>query len=220
MTNFLNCVILIVSFFLQYIRYLESLKAENIDKIRDVYARACKVHHPKKPNLHMQWATFEESQNDYDRAASILENIDTVIPNMLQVAYRRINLERRRGDLETTCTLYEHYISTSKNRTIANNIVVKYARFLCKIKNETDRAVKVLLKVKALATECLCTFIRSRLIVRPLLIIFFFSGYGKRQRQSTIVPAINRPWPSKKSNQCPRSRELHGSVYRSRARRC
>ena len=77
------------------------------------------VHHPKKPNLHLQWATFEEGQGNFEKAASILENIDNVIPNMLQVAYRRINLERRRGDLDKACTLYENYISNSKNRTIA-----------------------------------------------------------------------------------------------------
>ncbi|XP_014218545.1 pre-mRNA-processing factor 39 isoform X2 [Copidosoma floridanum] len=133
-------------FWMRFVRYLESLKGDNTDKIQDVYTRACKVHHPKKPNLHLQWATFEESLGHYDKAASILENIDDVIPNMLQIAYRRINLERRRGDLDKTCSLYEHYINNSKNRTISNNIVVKYARFLCKIKNDTDKAVKVLLR--------------------------------------------------------------------------
>jgi pre-mRNA-processing factor 39 len=126
---------------------LESLKGDNIDRIRDVYTRACIVHHPKKPNLHLQWATFEESMGNFDKAAGILENIDGIIPNMLQIAYRRINLERRRNDLDKSCVLYESYITNSKNRTIANNIVVKYARFLCKIKNDTDKAVKVLLKV-------------------------------------------------------------------------
>ncbi|CAG5107059.1 Similar to prpf39: Pre-mRNA-processing factor 39 (Danio rerio) [Cotesia congregata] len=133
-------------FWLRFIRYLESLKGDNVEKIRDVYVRACEIHHPKKPNLHLQWATFEEGRNCFDKAATILENIDNVIPNMLQIAYRRINLERRRGDLEKACTLYESYISNSKNRTIANNIVVKYARFLCKFKNDIDKAVKVLLK--------------------------------------------------------------------------
>ncbi|KAH0556595.1 pre-mRNA-processing factor 39 [Cotesia glomerata] len=133
-------------FWLRFIRYLESLKGDNVEKIRDVYVRACEIHHPKKPNLHLQWATFEEGRNCFDKAATILENIDNVIPNMLQIAYRRINLERRRGDLEKACTLYENYISNSKNRTIANNIVVKYARFLCKFKNDIDKAVKVLLK--------------------------------------------------------------------------
>lgn len=135
-------------------RFLESVKGENEDKIRDVYTRACTVHHPKKPNLHLQWATFEESQGNFDKAASILENIDSVIPNMLQIAYRRINLERRRSDLDKACTLYESYINSSKNRTIANNIVVKYARFLCKVKNDTDKAVKVLVKVCILRSVC------------------------------------------------------------------
>lgn len=111
------------------------------------------VHHPKKPNLHLQWATFEEGQGNFEKAASILENIDNVLPNMLQIAYRRINLERRRNDLEKACTLYESYISNSKNRTIANNIAVKYARFLCKVKNDVDKAIKVLLKV------CSCVFL-------------------------------------------------------------
>ncbi|KAI4484640.1 hypothetical protein M0804_007206 [Polistes exclamans] len=129
-----------------FVRYLESLKGDNVDKIRDVYSRACMVHHPKKPNLHLQWATFEEGQGNFEKAAVILENIDNVLPNMLQIAYRRINLERRRNDLEQACTLYENYISNSKNRTIANNIAVKYARFLCKVKNDVDKAIKVLLK--------------------------------------------------------------------------
>lgn len=133
-------------FWMRFVRYLESLKGDNVEKIRDVYTRACTVHHPKKPNLHLQWATFEEGQGNFEKAANILENIDNVIPNMLQVAYRRINLERRRGDLDKACTLYENYISNSKNRTIANNIVVKYARFLCKVKNDVDKAIKVLLK--------------------------------------------------------------------------
>ncbi|KAK0086782.1 hypothetical protein PV325_002502, partial [Microctonus aethiopoides] len=133
-------------FWLRFVRYLESLKEDNIEKIRDVYSRACTVHHPKKPNLHLQWATFEEGQGNFDKAATILENIDNVMPNMLQIAYRRINLERRRNDLEQACVLYENYISNSKNRTIANNIAVKYARFLCKFKNDIDKAVKVLLK--------------------------------------------------------------------------
>ncbi|XP_076656718.1 pre-mRNA processing factor 39 isoform X1 [Halictus rubicundus] len=133
-------------FWMRFVRYLESLKGDNVEKIRDVYSRACMVHHPKKPNLHLQWATFEEGQGNFEKAANILENIDNALPNMLQVAYRRINLERRRADLDKACTLYENYISNSKNRTIANNIAVKYARFLCKVKNDVDKAIKVLLK--------------------------------------------------------------------------
>lgn len=134
---------------------MESLKGDYSEKIRDVYTRACTIHHPKTPNLHLQWATFEESQGNFTQAATILENVDNLnlLPNTLQIAYRRINLERRRGDLDKASSLYEYYINNIKNRTIVNHIVVKYARFLCKIRNDIDRAIKVLLKVRYLPNK-------------------------------------------------------------------
>lgn len=103
------------------------------EKIRDVYERACLIHHKKKPNLHLQWAVFEESQGCFDKAASILANLEKSVPNLLQVAYRRINLERRRGDLDKVCELYEHYLTSNKNKAIVTNMTVKYARFTWKV---------------------------------------------------------------------------------------
>lgn len=41
----------------QYIQYLEP---QSVDEARAVYRRACEVHLTYKPNIHMQWATFEE----------------------------------------------------------------------------------------------------------------------------------------------------------------
>jgi len=52
-------------YLLQFIKYLESLPACQISKVRDVYERACLIHHKKKPNLHLQWAVFEESLRKY-----------------------------------------------------------------------------------------------------------------------------------------------------------
>ncbi|XP_049776304.1 pre-mRNA-processing factor 39-like [Schistocerca cancellata] len=133
-------------FWIKFIRYLESLKEDMTDKIRNVYERACTIHHTKKPNLHLHWAVFEESQKNYDQAAEILTNLEKLVPNMLQVAYRRINLERRRNDLNKVAELYEHYINTSKSKVIANNMAIKYARFSWKILGDTDRAISILNK--------------------------------------------------------------------------
>nr|CAD7593644.1 unnamed protein product [Timema genevievae] len=102
-------------FWIKFVHYLES-KTEMDDKIRDVYERACTIHHPKKPSLHLHWAVYEESHKNYDKASDILTNLEKVVPNMLQVAYRLINLERRRGNFEKVCALYEHYITNSKNK--------------------------------------------------------------------------------------------------------
>lgn len=133
-------------FWIKYIRYLEG-KTDEVDivhKIRDVYERACTIHHPDKPGLHLQWSTFEEVQNNKNKAAEILCTLDKTCPNLIQVAYRRINLERRRGDLEKCVQLYEHYISTTKHKNIGSCFAIKYARFCHKIQGNLDEGVCVL----------------------------------------------------------------------------
>lgn len=82
----------------------------------------------------------------FDKAASILLNLEKSVPNLLPVAYRRINLERRRGDLDKVCELYEHYLTNAKNKAILTNMTVKYARFTWKILNDVEKAVSILKK--------------------------------------------------------------------------
>ncbi|XP_067619258.1 pre-mRNA-processing factor 39 [Eurosta solidaginis] len=133
-------------FWLKMIRYLETqLDQPDIPTITsEVYRRACEIHHPDKPSLHLMWAAFEECQDNFDRAAAVLENLEKKCPNLLQVAYRRINVERRRGDMNKCRELYEHYINAAKNKTIAGSLAIKYARFLNKICNDLDGGLRVL----------------------------------------------------------------------------
>jgi pre-mRNA-processing factor 39 len=132
-------------FWLKFVHYLENLKDPELQpKIRDVYERACTIHHLKKPSLHLQWAMFEESVQNFGRAAEILVNLEKSVPNVLQIAYRRINLERRRNDYERCAQLYEHYINNSKNKMISSNIAIKYSRFTLKILGNMEKALEVL----------------------------------------------------------------------------
>ncbi|XP_058825277.1 pre-mRNA-processing factor 39 [Topomyia yanbarensis] len=133
-------------FWLKLIRYLDSRSDEPdiIPRIRDAYERACTIHHPDKPSLHLLWSAFEEAQGNNNKAADILANLEKVCPNLMQVAYRRINLERRRGDYDKCVQLYQTYLAQAKNRTIAGNVVIKYARFLNKIKKDLNQAHEVL----------------------------------------------------------------------------
>uniref|UniRef100_T1PH07 Pre-mRNA-processing factor 39 n=1 Tax=Musca domestica TaxID=7370 RepID=T1PH07_MUSDO len=133
-------------FWLKMIRYLETILHEpGIPAIlSDVFRRACEIHHPDKPSLHLMWSAFEECQSNFDKAAEILVNLENRVPNLLQVAYRRINIERRRGDNEKCKTLYEHYIATAKNKNIAGSLAIKYARFLNKICHDLEAGLKVL----------------------------------------------------------------------------
>ncbi|KAL9695427.1 hypothetical protein quinque_014712 [Culex quinquefasciatus] len=134
-------------FWLKLIRYLDGRaehQPEMVPRIRDGYERACTIHHPDKPSLHLMWSAFEESQDNIPKAAEILANLEKVCPNLMQIAYRRINLERRRGDHDKCVQLYQSYLTQAKSKTIAGNIAIKYARFLNKIKKDLDQAHTVL----------------------------------------------------------------------------
>ncbi|XP_070503379.1 pre-mRNA-processing factor 39 isoform X2 [Chironomus tepperi] len=133
-------------FWIKLIHYLEQNKddTEFEERIRDVFERACCIHHREKPSLHLMWSAFEESCGNIDKASTILENLEKKNPSLLQVAYRRINLERRRGNIEVCTKLYERYLSNTKNKNISSSLAIKFARFLNKVKHEFDRAMDVL----------------------------------------------------------------------------
>lgn len=48
-------------FFLQYTKYLEN---HTVTGARSVFQRACGYHLPRKPNIHLLWAAFEEKQGE------------------------------------------------------------------------------------------------------------------------------------------------------------
>ncbi|CAH1721430.1 unnamed protein product [Aphis gossypii] len=111
-------------FWLSYLDYLESLDFDVSDLLTSFYLRACLVHHRKSPELHLKWSAFEESKGNLDKAAEILKNLDDAVPHMLQIIYRRINLEKRRDQFDKVCELYEHYINTSHTKFLTSNIAI------------------------------------------------------------------------------------------------
>lgn len=70
----------------------------------------------------------------YDKAAQILDMLDSVSPDKKLIIQRRINLERRRNRYDRVCELYEHYISTANSSLTSILLTVKYARFVWKVR--------------------------------------------------------------------------------------
>lgn len=133
-------------FWVKLIHYLEKQPAsvEINDILGDVYQRACAIHHPDKPALHLLWSAFEEQNGNIEKAAEVLVNLEKRCPNVLQIAYRRINLERRHGNLDKCTELYTHYVSSTTSQTAASNLAIKFARFCHKIKGDWDNAMEIL----------------------------------------------------------------------------
>ncbi|XP_052766184.1 pre-mRNA-processing factor 39-like isoform X2 [Mya arenaria] len=149
-------------FWLKYARYLEDhfmdLKkaAEDTEKtvqldeqclqaVRSVYKRACTVHLPKKPYVHLAWAAFEERQGRHNDAWKILSNLEEVLPGMVMVAMRRISLERRIGNREKTEILFQEYIEKASDLNVRAFYVIKYARYMFKVLGDEIRARKILM---------------------------------------------------------------------------
>ncbi|KAL4238356.1 PRP39 pre-mRNA processing factor 39 [Mactra antiquata] len=115
-----------------------------LEAVRNVYKRACTIHLPKKPYIHMAWAAFEERQGKHGDAWRILTNLEEVLPGMVMVAMRRISLERRIGDKDKTEMLFQDYINKSTDHSVRAFYVIKYARYLFKVLGDEFRAKKVL----------------------------------------------------------------------------
>lgn len=60
------------------------------------------------------------------------------------IFFRRVNLERRRGDFEKCSQLYEGYIASAKNKAVSSALAIKYARFLFHVRSDPAAARKVL----------------------------------------------------------------------------
>lgn len=62
----------------------------------------------------------------------------------LLIITRRVNLERRRGDFDRCAQLYENYIASAKNKSVASALAIKYARFYFHVRHDPAAARKVL----------------------------------------------------------------------------
>ncbi|KAF6216716.1 hypothetical protein GE061_001063, partial [Apolygus lucorum] len=133
-------------FWLKYIKYLES-SGENDALVRNVYQRACLIHHSKKPYLALEWASFEETKGNIEGARKVLNHIEKQVPNMLLIFIRRINLERRVKNLEGAAKLYEYYLkNNARNKMIYSSLSAKYARFCQLVLHDIDKGIDVLKK--------------------------------------------------------------------------
>ena len=146
-------------YWIKYVKYLQSKPEKDVTRLRDVFKRACTIHHRSKPWINLLWAAFEESEGkpswklmnkflpsahcvhsdskilsgNLEKAAEVLETLETAIPNSLHLFFGRINLERRRGDVQKASELFQKYIADERNKATVGHIKIKYSRFLVRV---------------------------------------------------------------------------------------
>ncbi|XP_060904239.1 pre-mRNA-processing factor 39 [Labrus mixtus] len=126
-------------------RYTQYLEAQSVDEARAVYKRACEIHLTYRPNIHMQWATFEERHGDLTEARRVLEALEKTLPGLAVVRLRRAALERRDGQLDQSEALLQEAVAESKeNPTLHAFYSIKLARLLLKVGRNPSRARGIL----------------------------------------------------------------------------
>jgi len=133
-------------FWMNYTTWWESREGDNTAKIREIFTRACTSHLPTKVDIHARWAAFEETQGDYAAAATILETLETAHPELVSLLLRRVNLERRRGNNEKACSLYEAAINAAKDQSSSSDLAIKYSRYLRLHQSDEAKSASVLAK--------------------------------------------------------------------------
>ncbi|RVE55856.1 hypothetical protein OJAV_G00230320 [Oryzias javanicus] len=134
------------SYLIGSMKYAKYIEVFSIDGVRNVYKRACTVHLPRKPAIHLLWAAFEEQQNMVEEARGILKSLEATIPGLAMVRLRRVNLERRHGNLEEAETLLKEALEQGRDVTEMSFYAVKLARHVMKVQRDPSKAKKILLE--------------------------------------------------------------------------
>ncbi|XP_030621363.1 pre-mRNA-processing factor 39 [Chanos chanos] len=129
-------------FWTKYVRYLEP---QSLEEARSVFRRACEIHLPHKPSVHLQWATFEERHGNISEARRVLQALEQALPGLAMVRLRRAGLERRVGQLEAAESLLREAVDQSKdNPSLHAFYSIKLARFLLKLGKNPTKARTIL----------------------------------------------------------------------------
>ncbi|KAK7483566.1 hypothetical protein BaRGS_00025240 [Batillaria attramentaria] len=124
-----------------YAKYLEQ---HSIEGVRNVYRRACEIHLPKKPYIHLAWAAFEERQGNNKTAQEILSRLEKNVPGLVMVAMRRISLERRQGNHDEAERLFQENLEKTTSNKCRTFFAIKFTRYLQKVRGETEKARQVI----------------------------------------------------------------------------
>lgn len=159
------------------------MENHSIEGVRHVYSRACTIHLPKKPMVHMLWAAFEEQQGkdspaslgalcwgssgicpvlkhlpavagNIDEARRILKTFEECILGLAMIRLRRVSLERRHGNMEEAEQLLEDAVRNAKSISEASFYAIKLARHLFKVQKNLPKARKVLSEAIELDKVC------------------------------------------------------------------
>lgn len=142
---FERCVVVCALYEEFWQKYLDYIEEKDAGLTRSVYSRACGTHLLKKFEMHIKWAIFEEKQNKYENAATVLSNLDRNFPGIILVTQHRIGLARRMKRFDEIESIYENAIKCADRIEDKIFFSIKFSHVLAKFCGDKSKARLVLL---------------------------------------------------------------------------
>ncbi|KAJ8558213.1 hypothetical protein K7X08_004979 [Anisodus acutangulus] len=133
-------------YWIQYVSCMET--SGSLDLADNALARATQVFVKRQPEIHLFAARLREQRGDIPGARAAYQLVHTEIsPGLVESIIKHANMERRLGNLEDACSIYEQAISIEKGKEHSQSLPLlfaQYSRFLYLVSGKVDKAREIL----------------------------------------------------------------------------
>ncbi|KAJ8534631.1 hypothetical protein K7X08_016359 [Anisodus acutangulus] len=144
-----RCLIACANYPEYWIRYVSCMETSgSLDLADNALARATQVFVKRQPEIHLFAARLREQRGDIPGARAAFQLVHAEIsPGLVEAIIKHANMERRLGNLEGACSMYEHAIAIEKGKEHSQSLsflFAQYSRFLYLVSGKVDKAREIL----------------------------------------------------------------------------
>ena len=145
-----RCVVacaLYEEFWLRYARWMSGQGVNHKEDVRVIYQRAANFVPISRPKVRLEWAYYEESRRQIEKADSIHSDVLVKLPGCIEVIISWANFKRRQHGVDEACQLYKNYIDDPNTDLFTKAaLIAEWATALWKFNGAAQDARTLLIK--------------------------------------------------------------------------
>jgi pre-mRNA-processing factor 39 len=140
-----RCLIACANYPEYWVRYVQRMDVEGKSELAlDALHRATIIFVKRRPEIHIFAARYREEQGDLKGARASYEVLrNDLEPGLLEAIVKHANFEKRQGNLEAACSIFDSARELEKIKEDTRALAVlyiQYARFLDQVMKSADKA--------------------------------------------------------------------------------
>ncbi|XP_004247135.1 pre-mRNA-processing factor 39-1 isoform X2 [Solanum lycopersicum] len=144
-----RCLIACANYPEYWIRYVSCMEISgSLDLADNALARATQVFVKRQPEIHLFAAQLREQRGDITGARAAYQLVHAEIsPGLVEAIIKHANMERRLGNLDDACSIYEQAIAIEKGKEHSQCLPLlfaQYSRFCYLVSGKAEKAREIL----------------------------------------------------------------------------